>query len=84
MIPPLTTIQMQMATICSTWNIPFLNLSDVAHPEEIPTKLTLLDPKIILASIEDISNEAIQSKLHMLDIAYVAIDECQVDFIKKY
>ena len=77
-IPPLQTIQIQMEKICQSWQIPFLNLSDIARPEEIPEKMEELNPKIILCSIEDISNEQIQSKLQLLDVSYVAIDECQV------
>ena len=77
-IPPLQTIQIQMENICSAWNIPFLNLSDVSNPDDIPDKLTELKPKILLSSIEDMNKEDVQAKLLMLDIAYVAIDECQV------
>ena len=40
--------------------------------------LTELKPKVLLSSIEDMNKEDVQAKLHMLDIAYVAIDECQV------
>ena len=78
MIPPLQTIQIQMEKICSAWKIPYLNLSDVANPDDIPDKLNELKPKIILSSIEDINKEEVQSKLQLLDISYVAIDECQV------
>ena len=77
-IPPLLTIQVQMSTVCSTWNIPYLDLSDVSNPEDIPRKLLELDPKIIIASIEDINKEEIQAKLQKVDVRYVAIDECQV------
>ena len=71
---------MQMASVCTEWNIPFLNLSDVPNPTDIPLKLDELQPKIILASIEDISNATIQSKLQSADVQYVAIDECQVKY----
>ena len=43
--------------------------------------LSQLNPKIILSSIEDISQEEVQSQLQLLDITYVAIDECQVSYI---
>ena len=71
-----------METICTAWNIPFLNLSGVGDPEDISEKLRQLNPKIILASIEDISNAEIQSQLQLLHVTYVAIDECQVSFLE--
>ena len=77
-IPPLQTIQMQMATTCENWDIPYLNLSDIQNPAEIGHKIAELEPKIILSSIEDISNDAIQSQLQTLTVSYIAIDECQV------
>ena len=67
-----------MASICKAWDIPYLNLSDIHNPSEIQTKMMELDPKILLTSIEDISNPAIQSELQALDIHYIAIDEAQV------
>ena len=77
-IPPLQTIQMQMATICQSWEIPYLNISDITNPAEIAAKLEETDPKIILCSIEDISDPRIQSQLQSLNVSYVALDECQV------
>ena len=77
-IPPLQTIQMQMAGICEGWGIPYLNLSDITSPAEISVKLAEIDPKIILCSIEAISDHAIQTELQSLDVSYIAIDECQV------
>ena len=79
MIPPLITIQMQMAKICENWDIPYLDLSDIHNPSEIQPKMEELDPKIILTSIEDISNPLIQSQLQTADVSYVTIDEAQVD-----
>ena len=70
-----------MEKICIDWKIPFLNLSGVPNPEDIPEMLSQLNPKIILSSIEDISQEEVQSQLQLLDIIYVAIDECQVSYI---
>ena len=77
-VPPLQTIQMQMACVCEEWGIPHVNLSDIQNPSEIQHKIDEAKPKIILASIEDISNHAVQSQLQTLDIKYIAIDECQV------
>lgn len=78
MIPPLQTIQAQMETVCEAWKIPCLNISGVACPQDIPEKLDQIKPKILLASIEDVYREEIQDQLQMLDICYVAVDECQV------
>ena len=69
---------MQMASICKDWNIPYLDLSDIKNPADIPAKLEEIVPKIILTSIEDISNHAVQSQLQTLNVSYIAIDECQV------
>ena len=69
---------MQMAGICEKWKIPFINLSDITHPEEIPQKIESLKPKIILCSIENIVDEAVQKSLQKLKVSYVAVDECQV------
>ena len=77
-IPPLQTIQFQMETICTDWGIPFVNISGITNPEDIPENLNQSSPKVILSSIEDISREEVQTHLQHLQIAYVAIDECQV------
>ena len=77
MIPPLITIQVQMEEICKSWDIPYLNLSGIP-PQEIEARINTGDPKILLASIEDISNPAIQSQLQSVDVSYVALDEAQV------
>ena len=82
-IPPLQTIQIQMEKICSDWEIPFLNISNIPNPEDIPEKLEELSPKILLASIEDLGREEVQAKLQLVNISYVAIDECQVGFLFK-
>ena len=81
-IPPLITIQMQMANICSSWNIPYLNLSET-QPLQIQEKIDSEDPKILLASIEDISNPTIQAQLQNTDVAYVALDEAQVCLVER-
>ena len=77
-IPPLQTIQMQMASTCEEWNIPYLNLAEVRSPSEIPEKLSELAPKVNLCSIEAISDPAIQSQLQSLEVGYIAVDESQV------
>ena len=69
---------MQMANICESWSIPHLNLSDIISPTEITAKLQEIDPKVILCSIEAISDHTIQSELQSLNVSYIAIDECQV------
>ena len=77
MIPPLVTIQVQMAGICDSWDIPYLNLSEI-NPLEIQEKIDSEDPKILLASIEDITNPVIQSQIQNVDVSYIALDEAQV------
>ena len=67
-----------MENICTDWNIPFLNLSSITSPADIPELLKQTSPKVILSSVEDISKEEIQSELQLVDVAYVAIDESQV------
>ena len=69
---------MQMENICTDWNIPFLNLSSITRPADIPEILKQSSPKIILSSVEDISKAEVQSELQLVDITYVAIDESQV------
>ena len=81
-IPPLQTIQLQMSSICEDWEIPYLNISEVRNPAEITTKLQELQPKVIIASIEDIANSSVQSQLQALKISYVALDECQVPILE--
>ena len=70
-----------MASVCEAWDIPYLNLSAIHSPSEIQTKLAEVDPKIILASIEDISNPSVQSELQGLAIRYIALDEAQVHLV---
>ena len=66
-----------MVEICKSWHIPYLNLSETP-PQEIKEKINARDPKILLASIEDISSPDIQSQLQSVDVSYVALDEAQV------
>ena len=75
---------MQMASICEEWNIPYLNLADVRSPSEIPERLSELAPKVILCSIEAISDPAIQSHLQSLEVEYIAVDESQVSEVQHH
>ena len=70
-----------MEKICFDWEIPVLNISNIQNPDDIPEKLEELNPKVILASIEDLDREEVQAKLQLVNISYVAIDECQVGFL---
>ena len=79
-IPPLVTIQMQMALVCEAWKIPYINLANIMNPDDITKKIEEVKPKIILCSIENVTDEAIQRRLQKLDVVYVAVDECQVIF----
>ena len=67
-----------MINVCKEWHIPYLNLSDIPNPENIAAELSSVKPKILLCSIEDISKAEVQNSLQMVDIQYIAIDECQV------
>ena len=67
-----------MAGVCERWKIPYINLADIRDPDEIPLKVATVKPKIILCSIENVCDEAVQRRLQKLDVAYVAVDECQV------
>ena len=67
-----------MASLCEAWDIPYLNLSEIPNSSEIESKVDAEDPKIILSSIEDISNPVIQSQLQIREVSYIAIDEAQV------
>ena len=79
-VPPLVTIQQQMANICEAWKIPYINLSSHTFPTtHINANQNTSQPKVILASIEDLANVSLQKYLLTLkNIAYVAVDECQV------
>ena len=69
---------MQMAEVCRLWRIPYINLADIKHPDEISKQLISVNPKIVLCSIEDVSDPAIQKRLQKLNVGYVAVDEAQV------
>ena len=69
---------MQMGEVCKSWKIPFINLADIKQPEDISRQIREVDPKIVICSIEDANNPAIQKRLQKLKVAYVAVDEAQV------
>ena len=78
-IPPLVTIQQQMAKVCEAWKIPHINLSNALQTKDIHSSQDSIEPKVILASIEDLTNVTLQRYLLTLNnISYVAVDECQV------
>ena len=81
-IPPLQTIQLQMSALCDAWRIPYIDLSSIHSIDQISSAIVEIQPKIILCSIESISNPAIQAQINSLEVAYIAIDECQVTFIE--
>ena len=56
-----------------------MDLDTINKPSEISKRMLEINPKIIISSIEDISNEAVQSELQSIDVKYVAMDECQVN-----
>ena len=77
-IPPLLTIEKQMCDICQEWQIAFVNLSSFSDPNEIQLEVETKKPRIILASIEKISDLRIQKGLVNVRLDYVSLDEAQV------
>ena len=77
MIPPLLSIEHQMESICEEWKIPYCNISTI-EPKEIMPSLKTNDVKILLASIECISDVTVQKAIQDLKVNYIAVDECQV------
>ena len=77
-IPPLLTIEKQMCDICREWKIVFVNLSSFSDPYEIQMELEVKKPRIIIASVEKISDVKIQKGLMNVGLDYVALDEAQV------
>ena len=76
-IPPLLTIEFQIEAVCRQWNIPCLNLSSVGTADIMST-LKSSNVKMVIASIECISDIAVQKAIRELKVNYVSIDECQV------
>ena len=83
-IPPLITIEQQMSDICSSWQISFVNLSTISDPKDIQSELEMKSPRIIIASIEKISDLAVQKGLMNVRLEYVALDEAQVSKLTKF
>ena len=77
-IPPLITIEKQMTDICDHWDISYINLSSVSNPKDIQLKIETAQPRIIFASIEQISDLEVQRGLMNISLQYVALDEAQV------
>ena len=71
-IPPLITIQQQMSKICEAWKIPYVNLSSITDRKATQDLNSGQAPKIILASIEDLTDATIQKYLLSLKISYYA------------
>ena len=61
-----------MAKICDDWNIPYINLSEISKKEDISTIVEEAKPKIILSSIEDISDPIVQNSLQLV-LNYICI-----------
>ena len=47
-------------------------------PEDLLNSIERQQPKIILCSIEDANNPAIQKQFQKLEVSYIAVDEAQV------
>ena len=75
-IPPLITIETQMMEVCQMWGISCLNLSSFS--EDLDAVIQTNGPRIIISSVEKISDSKIQKSLLNLKLDYVAFDEAQV------
>ena len=76
-IPPLISIEAQLENQCKAWNIPFLNISSV-EISDIGPSIVSSGAKIILASIERISDVHVQKAVRSMRVNYISVDECQV------
>ena len=76
-IPPLISIEAQLEDQCKAWNIPFLNLSSVSI-EDIKSKVVSSGARIVIASIEKISDVLVQKAIRDINVNYISVDECQV------
>ena len=76
-IPPLISIENQLERVCAEWNIPYLNISSLSK-DEIMTSVASSEVKIVIASIEQISDVAVQKAIRNLKVNYISVDECQV------
>ena len=66
-----------MSSVCEKWGIDFLNISTIDIPK-IGEVLDEIKPRIIISSVERISNVEVQKQLGKISLAYVALDEAQV------
>ena len=80
MIPPLVTIEHQMCLVCEAWGIKYLNLSALDE-SSICDQITETKPRIIISSIEKISDQSVQKQLFNVSLEYISLDEAQVNFL---
>ena len=76
-IPPLISIEQQLESLCVKWKIPCLNLSNV-RGDEVISRVSASSIKVIIASIERISDMTVQKSILNLQVSYISVDECQV------
>ena len=76
-IPPLISIEHQMESICREWNIPCCNASNIGVTE-ILSSIKANRAKLLIASIELISDVTVQKAIQNLKVNYISVDECQV------
>ena len=69
-----------MCQVCENWGINYLNLSSIDEAE-IGEKVLTMKPKILITSIEKISNLNVQKQLSNLKLEYISVDEAQVNII---
>ena len=66
-----------MEKICEKWKVPFCNISGLPAVEIIPSLISS-QAKVVLCSIETISDLKVQKAILNLKVNYIAVDECQV------
>ena len=69
-----------MCLVCEAWGIKYLNLSALDE-RSICDQITETTPKIIICSIEKISDPCVQKQLFNVNLDYIALDEAQVIFL---
>ena len=67
-----------MCDVCEQWNIAYLNLSSLSDPKDIEVEIDVKKPRIIIASIEKISDALVQKALMNVKFEYISVDEAQV------
>ena len=65
-----------MGHICEQWGISYLNIS-VIDVVEIAAQIKSVNPRILIASVEKISDSSVRKQLGGLDLKYIAVDEAQ-------